>query len=262
MDLLNSRFLEPQWVTPIKNSFIGSVTDENTVVRRLLEKQLATDFEPHLRRDIPVIDFIKLVYDFTPDKIPSKDYKLPPFQCEQFCKVKNEKSSYRYLQAILNDLQTQLYGKSTHCTRPLQSFFYALKEKWAISNHKAFKPDFFFSTNPLRKPWRRQDWSTALSYGEVKRSKGLQIEYEHHIIQLEKLFQVRLYLRVCFGRSDNMVSSLPRSLPRVFPEPGTPDVFFPAQVLRKPLRPLQSEKAYQTLWTYLNIRVRSSGQMK
>lgn len=165
--------------------------DENTVVRKLLEKQL--DFEPHLRRGFPVVDFINLVYGFTPDKIPPKTYKLNLFHCEQFCRVKHGKSSCRYLQAIFSDLQDQLYGKDLQ-TRPLHSFLYTLKEKWVISDYSVFKPDFFFSTNPLRKPWRRQDWSTALSYGEVKRSKGLEMKYEHHDIQLEKLFQVRFYL--------------------------------------------------------------------
>ena len=179
------------------------MSHQSTVTRRLLEERLGIDFQPNLRRGLPVVDFVKVVYGFSPDQIPSKVYTLDEHAYELFCEVNCEKSSYKPLQAIFTKLQEQLYGEDG-AGRPLRSSFYALREKKVVSNHMAFKPDFLFSTNPLNNAWRRQDWSTTLSYGEVKRSRVLKNKYQDksdNTIQLEKLLQVRLINRVCFSCS-------------------------------------------------------------
>lgn len=168
-------YVEPR-TTPAQPRFFDAVKEDGAVNNDVLKQHLQTILRPRLNRDVPVIDFVKAVFKFSPDQIPSRPdnnpYRLPRPHCHRFCDVTLERDSYEPLQDICADLKNQLYPNTDDL--PLESNMFRLRDTKVEGNFAVFKPDFYLSTYmPGTEGWKRQQWSNGLAVGEVKRSGRL-----------------------------------------------------------------------------------------
>ena len=155
-----------------------------------LRLHLQTLLGPRSHRDLPVVDFVRLVYNFRLEDIPRRTYYLPRVYCQRFCNARTEIASYEPLEKIFESLKNQVYRNVNNL--PLDSNMFCLENTVPKGNYAVFKPDFLCTTHSLRGPWVRQQWNTALASGEVKRSDGLfkHLTYERKQIDLNILFLV------------------------------------------------------------------------
>ena len=145
-----------------------------------------------VHRDLGIVDFVKLVYNFEPHLLPETTFKLPDISCMKFCSASNEVASYEHLEKIIQSLQGQLLGSFR--TGRLALNFRASSRLSPQGDHANFRPDFFLSTREVNN-WVRHYWATGLGYGEVKRSeerkrRTRKIKYELSPIDINILTKV------------------------------------------------------------------------
>ena len=182
--------------TPIKNSCSDSVRNQNgRIVKDKLDIYLQGTLSGLVHRELGIVDFVKLVYDFEPHRIPQRGhFTLLERSCIAFCNATNEFDSYRPLEEIIEDLKGQLFPDIQ--TAPLVLNLYPCGRWSPRGDHGNFKPDFFLSTERVDK-WRRHCWTAGLGYGEVKRSeagkKGTRkLNYANYKIDLDVLTRVSI----------------------------------------------------------------------
>ena len=116
------------------------------------------------------MDFVKLVYDFEPHRIPQRGhFTLLERSCIAFCNATNEFDSYIPLEEIIESLQGQLFPDIQ--TAPLVLNVSACGHSSPRDDYDSLTPDFFLGTRRA-KNWTHQCWTTGLGYGEVKKSEG------------------------------------------------------------------------------------------
>lgn len=179
--------------------FYNAVTDQGAVANAILEQHLQTTLRPRLNRNLPVVDFVKCVYNFTPDRIPlpptGVPYRLPLSHCRHFCEASSGHDSYMPLQAIFAHLKGQLSLNMNGL--PLDSNMFCSRGTEVEMN---FKPDFFCSTySPGSEPWRHHQWSNILAIGQVKRSHKLsdRLRYTDSSINLDIMLNVSM-IKICW----------------------------------------------------------------
>ena len=96
-------------MTPPQNRFLQVVTDEKgSITNEALRHHLQTLLGPRSHRDLPVLDFVKFVYNYRPEQIPRKKYYLARDYRLRFCEAQSEVASYKPLQQIFDSLKQQL----------------------------------------------------------------------------------------------------------------------------------------------------------
>lgn len=178
-------------ITPIRNSSYASVKNKKGQVgKKMTDACLKQVLSGAVHREFEIVDFVKLVYNFTPNDIPKgRAYTLPEQFCQCFCDSKNVLESYEPLEKIFEDLKRQLLRKTVAppLALNLRSFNETLK-----GDYSKFSPDFYLSTTTV------QEWMTGLGYGEVKRSdteggKYRKLPWKGYNIDLDVLMAVGLF---------------------------------------------------------------------
>ncbi|KAL6301517.1 hypothetical protein BKA93DRAFT_457492 [Sparassis latifolia] len=111
----------PTYPTPLKSDVLGGLQGRSkhesvdTVVRAYVGRNLAHNIE----RDVPVLDFVRAVWNFTRDQIPTPNglYTLSRKLCKSYCDCSSERQSYKDLNDIFHDIITQMFckgGRTTH----------------------------------------------------------------------------------------------------------------------------------------------------
>lgn len=184
--------------TPIRNSCSGSARNASgCVVKDNVDNYLRKTLTGLVHRELGIVDFVKLVYDFAPERIPNKEHlTLLEESCIAFCNANDEIASYGPLEEIIVNLNGQLFPDVQ--TTPLVLNLYACKRQAPKGDYGDFTPDFFLGTGVFKiKKWTHHHWRLGLGYGEVKRSgagkKGTrQLEYSDHTIDLDVLTRVSI----------------------------------------------------------------------
>ncbi|KAH9950030.1 hypothetical protein B0H21DRAFT_819468 [Amylocystis lapponica] len=158
--------------TPCKPHSVSLVTnDKMKVMNEDVLSFVRVDFRDKTRRDYPVKEFVKHVWNFDENNHTDLSLNIQTFApevrtIEAYNEVANEVSCYPYLEIITNDLLTHLFPDPT--ARAVESNIVIVGNHKVAGDYALFKPDLVWSTSPGPK---NQRWDWLLLYAEVKRGK-------------------------------------------------------------------------------------------
>ena len=180
----------------INDSYSDPEMDQKgRIIRNTLEICLKEALYGLVHRELGIVDFVKLVYDFEPQHIPKRDrFTLLETSCIAFCNADDEFDSYKPLEEIIEDLKGQLLADIQ--TAPLALNVSACGHSSPRGDYDSLTPDFFLGARRAEN-WTRRCWTTGLGYGEVKRSEGgrggtRKMKYTNYTIDIGVLMRVSI----------------------------------------------------------------------
>ncbi|KAI0928127.1 hypothetical protein AcW1_005472 [Taiwanofungus camphoratus] len=170
----------PANITPIKSSMSGVKTAKGVKddrVKSFLQKELPGK----IATDYPVIDFVRTVWNFTPDDIPQRQegYSIKGTHWTNYMasrrsarggSIQEERGCYVWLKAIFDDLIQQLsFGEPA-----VAAEFINLRDRQVKGHFANFKPDFVYGPPELPGDFRA-NWEWLGIVGEVKKTKHVEL---------------------------------------------------------------------------------------
>ncbi|KAI0955910.1 hypothetical protein AcV7_006450 [Taiwanofungus camphoratus] len=162
--------------TPLKQKAIHSVTGEKGIMDDGVKRYIRAHFRDKVHRGLSVSEFIRAVWDFTPDDIPDmSNYTFLMNYLNRYLRCRCEKDSYFPLSKMLEDILDQItsgrrrqrQSRTTVSDGRLGKMkFSRLEERTVKSTFtRVLKPDLAFGTS---KSERRRHWEWYLGFIEVK----------------------------------------------------------------------------------------------
>ncbi|KAH9915690.1 uncharacterized protein B0H18DRAFT_1040457 [Fomitopsis serialis] len=129
-----------------------------------------------VKRGLPVIDFVRTVWRFTPDMLPEgQPYRLWRTTVNRFLQQGSERESYTHFASIITDLLAQLYPDASvyGASSPLRKLNTTVINTRATSNRTMIRqggstPDLTWSQSTSVTQWRL-NWESCLAFVEIKR---------------------------------------------------------------------------------------------
>lgn len=179
---------ENRWSDPVQNQKCRVIKDKLDICLQEILPGL-------MHRELGIVDFIKQVYDFEPQRITKKEHlTLLETSCMAFCNADDEFGSCIALEEMIEDLKGQLLPDVR--TAPLVLNLSACGKRSPQGGHGHSKPDFFLSTRRVDR-WTRCRWMAGLGYGIVRRSeewkeRSGKVKYTNYAIDLDVLMKVSI----------------------------------------------------------------------
>ncbi|KAI0955472.1 hypothetical protein AcW1_010340 [Taiwanofungus camphoratus] len=161
--------------TPLRQEAIHSVTGEKDIMDDSVKRYIRAHFKDKVHRGLSVSEFIRAVWDFTPDDIPDmSNYTFPMEYLNWDRRCLREKDSYfplsKMLEQILDQITSgtcrQRQSRTTVSDVSLGKINFSRLERIAKGTFtRALKPDLAFGTSKSR---RCQHWEWYLGFIEVK----------------------------------------------------------------------------------------------
>ncbi|KAI0925017.1 hypothetical protein AcW1_010334 [Taiwanofungus camphoratus] len=161
--------------TPLGQEAIHSVTGEEDIMDDSVKRYIRAHFRDKVHRGMPVSEFIRAVWDFTPDDIPDmSNYTFPMEYLNWDRRCLREKDSYFPLSKMLEQIFDQItsgtcrqrQSRTTVSDGSLGKINFSRLERIAKGTFtRALKPDLAFGTSKSR---RCQHWEWYLGFIEVK----------------------------------------------------------------------------------------------
>lgn len=135
-----------------------------------------TTCSKEVKRGIPITDFVRAVWAYTPDMIPrphgARRYKLRYDLLRSFT-YDTERSSYTALACLMEDILVQLRRDATGYTRRVEARVFnarATRDR-AMEGEGGVRPDltWMVPSREAMQSWRRV-WESCLAFVEVKKS--------------------------------------------------------------------------------------------
>ncbi|KAI0935015.1 hypothetical protein AcV7_003931 [Taiwanofungus camphoratus] len=167
--------------TPLKSRAIHNVIGKNGLIYDgAVKEYVQTEFVDKIHRGLPVHEFIRTVWDFTPKDMPVlsglQSYSLPVGAMNSYLQSP-ERLSYPYLQNILEHLRRQVVSGHFQEGNPfsdarrmcrVRSVFVNMQDTETRGNLSTLKPDLAWSTP---RGWQHKHWGWHLGYIEVKKDE-------------------------------------------------------------------------------------------
>lgn len=153
-----------------------SVTVEKEYVASHRAETVWTSCSKEVRRGIPVTDFVRAVWAYTPDMIPrphgARRYKLRYNLLRAFT-YETDRSSYTALACLMEDILVQLSRDATGYTRRVEARVVnarATRDR-SMEGEGGVRPDltWMVPSREAMQSWRRV-WESCLAFVEVKKS--------------------------------------------------------------------------------------------
>ncbi|TCD63011.1 hypothetical protein EIP91_006103 [Steccherinum ochraceum] len=180
-------------VTPLRSSMEGATRSESGYMNDDVKQFLKRHFRGTVRRDCPIVDFIRSVWGVDATHIiqdANHPYTLPADHCKAFIEStwKDDGKRHRGVEAraavaftdIWKDLVCQLEQRGVQWGG---MSFVNMKDKEVLGSYANFKPDF---TQLSEGEWSPVFWEIAFGGGELKKTwwdaaKKLKFKYSHQI---------------------------------------------------------------------------------
>ena len=159
----------------------SSVMLEKDRVRSEAANAVRANCKLYIKRGLPVVDFVRIVWGYTPDMIPDRcdgqPYKLQRDLVMAYLSDSEERNSYTAFAHLVTDLLAQLYPDYPGA----DDFFAARKVQATVTNTRApkdvrmikaggTKPDLTWSTVQSASQCWRSTWESCLAFIEIKRA--------------------------------------------------------------------------------------------
>ncbi|KZT65930.1 hypothetical protein DAEQUDRAFT_490057 [Daedalea quercina L-15889] len=164
---------------------LSSVALEKNQIRSDKRNSLQSNSKLVVERGLPVIDFVRAVWGYTPDMIPYRDYKQPYRLSRELVNAYlsvGERTSYSIFAFIVMSLLGQLYpgtpasvASGSSQSRKIKAMVINTR---ATSDEKTIeqggtKPDLTWTTEPKDPKLWRLIWESCLAFVEIKRPPAM-----------------------------------------------------------------------------------------
>lgn len=142
------------------------------------KQRLQSAFSDRVHRDVPIVDFVEMVYNFRYSQIAvnRKEYFLPEESCRQFYAAQNKDESYAPLKNIFDSLKAQLVAHGQNVRVPLE--LHLLQSEDCDPKDLKSMPTFFLGTQ-IGKPWTSRSSEACLGFGVCRRSRYMHEDAEY-----------------------------------------------------------------------------------
>lgn len=266
---------------------LSSVALEKNRIRSEAANTVRSNCKLAIKRGLPVVDFVRVVWGYTPDMIPdrcdNKSYTLSRNLVNAYLEV-IERDAYTAFASLVTDLLAQLYPDDS----TVDELFAARKVPAVVTNTRAakdvkmikaggVKPDLTWSTIHGGSQCWRSTWESCLAFIEIKRPATRLFLYTDRCIDLCMFPEAReaTHITMCYTENnasdDNVTlkrtltsSSIEdeRSLKRVC-QRDSPTTFKPASSSVCEVSPLDDDDFHAVLYVMemleRNLRSYASG---